>query len=106
MRGQVSYDGREEADDDDADDEARPAIPVVSGRNAGEQNLPEHRQEVHDVVEAGRKPFFACVVLVLISLVQVWGAWRHEREKRERQRQRKRERERDRVREVRNGVRE
>lgn len=71
MRRQVPNDGREQADDDDGDDETGPAVQVVRGRNAGEQDLPEDGEEVHDVVETGRQPFFPCVIFVLISLVKV-----------------------------------
>lgn len=71
VRRQVPDDGREQADDDDGDDETGPAVQVVRGRNAGEQDLPEDGEEVHDVVETGRQPFFPCVIFVLISLVKV-----------------------------------
>lgn len=69
MRGQVTDDGREHADDDDGDAETGPAVQVVGGRNASEQDLPENSEEVHDVVETGRQSFFSCVLFVLIS----WG---------------------------------
>ena len=57
--GQVPDDGREHANDEDGDNEAGPAMAVLCGGHAGEQNLPEHRQEVHDVVKAGGQPLLA-----------------------------------------------
>lgn len=69
VRRQVTNDGREQADDNDGDDETGPAVQVVCGRNACKQDLPEDSEEVHDVVETGRQPFFPCVLFVLIS----WG---------------------------------
>ena len=44
-------DGGQQADHTDGDHEASPAVPVVCGRDEGEQNLPEHGEEVHHVVE-------------------------------------------------------
>ncbi|KAF3845289.1 hypothetical protein F7725_008452 [Dissostichus mawsoni] len=66
VRRQVSDDGGEHADDGDGGDEARPAVQVVGGRNAGKQNLPEDGEEVHDVVEAGRQTLLPALVLLLI----------------------------------------
>lgn len=54
VRRQVPDDSREQADDDDGDNEASPAIQVVCGRDASKQDLPEDSEEVHDVVETGR----------------------------------------------------
>ena len=59
-------DGGEQSDHTDGDDEAGPAVPVLCGRDEGEQNLPEDGEEVHDVVETGRQPFLSCVLFVLI----------------------------------------
>ena len=69
--GEVSDEGGEQADDQDADAEAGPAVAVLSGGHAGEQNLPEHRQEVHDVVKARRQPLLPGPVLLL--LLVPWG---------------------------------
>ncbi len=66
VRRQVPDDGCEQADDDDGDDETGPAVQVVCGRNASEQDLPEDREEVHDVVETGRQAFFPRVLFVLV----------------------------------------
>lgn len=71
MRCQVADDGREQADDNDGDGETRPAIQVVRGGDTSKQDLPEDGEEVHDVVETGRQPFFPCVILVLISWAEV-----------------------------------
>lgn len=70
VRRQVPDDGREQADDDDGDDEAGPAVQVVRGRDASEQDLPEDGEEVHDVVETGRQPFFPRVLLILVFWVK------------------------------------
>ena len=66
MGRQVANDGGEEADDDDGDDEAGPAVQVVCGRDASEQDLPEDGEEVHDVVKTGRQPLLASVLFILI----------------------------------------
>lgn len=67
VRRQVTNDSRKQADDDDGDEETGPAVHVVGGRNASEQDLPEDGEEVHDIVKTGRQPFLSCVVFVLIS---------------------------------------
>lgn len=65
MRRQVPDDGGEEADGADGDQEAGPAVPVLGGRDAGEQDLPEDGDEMHDVVVAGRQVFLATVIVVV-----------------------------------------
>ena len=67
---QISDDGGEEADDADGDQETGPAVPVLCGRDAGEQNLPEHGEEMHDVVVTGWKALLA-TLLVIIAVT--WG---------------------------------
>ena len=57
--GQVPDDGGEHADDENGDNEAGPAVAVLCGGHAGKQHLPEDREEVHDVVKAGRQPLLA-----------------------------------------------
>ena len=64
--GEVPDEGGEQPDDQDADAEAGPAMAVLGGGHTGEQNLPEHRQEVHDVVKAGRQPLLPGSVLLLL----------------------------------------
>lgn len=79
VRRQVPDDRREQADDDDGDDETGPAVHVVCGRDASKQDLPEDGEEVHDVVETGRQPFFSCVLFVLIFWVEVGPSGRGKR---------------------------
>lgn len=59
-------DGGEQSDHADGHDEAGPAAPVVCGRDEGEQNLPEHGEEVHDVVETRRQLLLPTLVIVVI----------------------------------------
>lgn len=65
MWRQVPDDGGEEADDADGDQEAGPTIPVLSGRHAGEQNLPEDGQEVHDVIVTRRESLLTAFLIVV-----------------------------------------
>ena len=67
MRRQIAGDRRQDADERYGDDEAGPAVPVLGGGDEGEQHLPEDGEEVHDVVEAGRQPLLAALLLVVIS---------------------------------------
>lgn len=67
MRRQIAGDRRQHADERYGDYEAGPAVPVLRGRDEGEQDLPEDGKEVHDVVEAGRQPLLAALLLVVIS---------------------------------------
>lgn len=67
VRCQIPGDGGEDADQWNGDEEAGPAIPVLRGWDKGKQNLPEHGEEVHDVVEAGGQPLFTTLLLVIIS---------------------------------------
>lgn len=67
MRRQVSDDGCEEANDDDGDDEAGPAIPVLSRRDKSEHQLPKHRHHVHEVVAAGRPAWLAPFAFTALS---------------------------------------
>ena len=64
--GQVPDDGSKDSDDDYGHDEAGPAVPVLCGRDAGKQNLPEHSQEVHDVIETRWQPLLARFILFLV----------------------------------------
>ncbi len=75
---QITGDRRQDADKRYGDNEAGPAVPVLCGRHEGEQNLPEHGEEVHDVVEAGRQPLLAALLLVVVSFgrsgwFECWG---------------------------------
>lgn len=64
---QIAGDRRQDADKRYGDNEAGPAVPVLRGRDEGEQNFPEDGEEVHDVVEAGRQPLLAALLLVVVS---------------------------------------
>ena len=75
---QVPDDGGQQADDADGHAEARPAVPVLGGRHAGEQHLPEHGDEVHDVVQAGGQ---VLLVIVLVAWEGDGGGTGRERER-------------------------
>lgn len=64
--GHRTDDGGEQTNHADGDDETGPAVPVVCGRDEGEQNFPEDGEEMHDVVEAGRQLLFAALLVVVI----------------------------------------
>lgn len=66
--GQVTDDGREEADNTYGHEEAGPTIPVLGRGHTGKKNLPEHSQKVHDIVGTGGQTLFAAFVLLLISI--------------------------------------
>lgn len=74
MRGQVPGHSRQNTNQGDGHKEAGPAIPVLCGRDKGEQNLPEHCEEVHDVVETGRQALLPTLLLIIIT-------WERERER-------------------------
>lgn len=71
-RRQVSDDGREEANYNDGHHETGPAVPVLRGRNEREQNLPEHCQEVHDVIAAGRETLLSTLIFIIVSITWGW----------------------------------
>lgn len=62
---QISNDGGKDADDADGDQEAGPAVPVLRGRDAGKQNLPEDGEEMHDVVITRWKSFLAALLIII-----------------------------------------
>ena len=59
----------------DAKDEARPSTHYVCGGNEGEQQLPGHSEEVHDVIHASRALFLSA--LFALFFVIVVSARRH-----------------------------
>jgi len=71
--GKITNDGCEHANDEDGDDEAGPAVAVLSGGHAGKQHLPEDGQEVHHVVKAGWQPLFTGFVLIFIPRCKQCG---------------------------------
>lgn len=75
MRCQIPDDGGEEADDADGHEEAGPAVPVLCWRDAGEQNLPEDSEEMHDVVITGWKALLTTFLLVIIAIT--WRSQTH-----------------------------
>lgn len=82
VTGQVTNHSRQKADDHYRNNETRPPVPVFRGRDAGKQDLPEHSQEVHDIVKTRRQTFFSPLILILIS----WDKGRKtERKKKERE---------------------
>lgn len=69
VRGQISSDSGQNPDECDGDDEAGPAVPVLSGWNEGKKNLPENCQEVHDVIKARGQALLPALLLIIIT----WG---------------------------------
>lgn len=67
MWRQVTDDSSQQADDGDRDYKAGPAIPIVGGRNEGEEKLPEDGEEVHDVVKTGGQLLLATFIIVIIT---------------------------------------
>ncbi|ETE58450.1 hypothetical protein L345_15829, partial [Ophiophagus hannah] len=68
--GQVADQSGQHADDQDANTEAGPAVPVLGGRHTGEENLPEDGQEMHDIVEARGQPLLPPVFILIFD---TWG---------------------------------
>ena len=62
----LTNDCSEQSDHADGDNEAGPAAPVVSGRDEGKQNLPEHGEKVHDVVKTRRQFFLPALFIIVI----------------------------------------
>lgn len=62
----LTNDSGEESDHTDGDDKAGPAAPIISGRDEGKQNLPKHREEMHDVVEARRQFLLTALLIIII----------------------------------------
>lgn len=67
VRGQVSGDGGQHADEHDGHKEASPAVPVLRGWNEGKQNLPEYGQKVHDVIKTRGQALFATLFFIIIT---------------------------------------
>lgn len=67
VRRQVTNHRCQEADDNDGDDKAGPAIPVVSGRNEGKQKLPEDGKEMHDIVKAGGQLLLTTFIIIIVT---------------------------------------
>ena len=63
---QVADYRRQHANDWDRDNEAGPTIPVVGGRDEGEQKLPEDSEEVHDVVKTGGQLLLATFIIIIV----------------------------------------
>lgn len=71
--GQVPDDGRQKANDGDGYHEASPAVPVLGRRDAREHDLPEHRQNVHDIVRAGGRMLASLDFIFSISWTNQQG---------------------------------
>lgn len=72
---QIPNDGGEEADDADGHEEAGPAVPVLCWRDAGEQNLPEDGEEMHDVVITRWKALLTTFLIIIIAIT--WRSQTH-----------------------------
>lgn len=68
--GQVANESCQEANHEDGDNEASPAIPVVCGGHEGKQDLPEDGQKVHHVVKAGGQLLLPTFIVIIIF---PWG---------------------------------
>lgn len=82
VTGQVTNHSSQKTDDHYGNNETRPPVPVFRGRDAGKQNLPEHSQEVHDIVKTRWQTFFSPLILILIS----WDKDRMTKRKKEKER--------------------
>lgn len=67
MRGQVPGHSCQHANKGNGHKEAGPAIPVLSGGDKSEENFPENRQEVHNVVKAGWQALLAALLLIIVT---------------------------------------
>lgn len=66
MGGQVTNESCQEADHEDGDNKASPAIPVVCWRHEGKEDLPEDSQKVHHIVEAGGQLLLPTFIIIVI----------------------------------------
>lgn len=67
MRGQVARHSCQNANQRNGHKEAGPAVPVFGGRDKSEEDLPEDRQEVHNVIKAGRQTLLSALLLIVIT---------------------------------------
>lgn len=70
---QVSYESCQYADHEDGDNETGPAIPVFCRGDEGEEDLPEHSQKMHHVIETGGQLLLPTFVIIVVF------PWREER---------------------------
>lgn len=59
-------DGGEQSNHADGHNKAGPAVPVLCGRDEGEEDLPEDSEEVHDIVKTRRELLFSALVVVIV----------------------------------------
>lgn len=67
MGGQVPGYSCQDANEGDGHKKAGPAVPVLGGRDESEEDFPENRQEVHNVIEAGWQAFLAALFLIVVT---------------------------------------
>lgn len=73
---EITRDRRQHANQTDGHNEARPSVPILRGWHECKENLPEDREEVHDVVKAGWKTLFTALLLIVIPWwVKVKQTW-------------------------------
>lgn len=70
---QVSDESCQYADHEDGDNETGPAIPVFCRGDEGEEDLPEHGQKMHHIIETGGQLLLSTFIVVIIF------PWREER---------------------------
>lgn len=63
---QVSDESCQDANHEDGDNETCPAIPVFCGGDEGEEDLPEHSQKVHHIIEAGGQFLLPTFIIIII----------------------------------------
>lgn len=63
---QVADESCQEADHEDGDDEASPAVPVVCWGHEGKKDLPEDGQKVHHVVKAGGQLLLPTFIVIIV----------------------------------------
>lgn len=63
---QVADESCQDADHEDGDNEASPAIPVVCRGHEGKKDLPEDGQKVHHVVKAGGQLLLPTFIVVIV----------------------------------------
>lgn len=63
---QVSNESCQYANHEDGDNETCPAIPVFCRGHEGEENLPEHSQKVHHIIETGGQLLLPTFIVIII----------------------------------------
>ena len=72
MGGEVTDEGGQQTNGGDGHHEAGPAVTIVGWGNESKQQLPEDRQEVHDIIKTGRETFLHLSVLLLLVVIVIY----------------------------------